>query len=382
VALPADTRDPRFANVEAEYRREKARWDSGEITKKQLDAILSSFVFEYAGRRWTIGAKYGEWFAREGGKWVGADPPTDGAAAAAATAPLPAQTASAPAAAPAAEPARVLPRAPAPSPPPPPPPRAAVQQPAQYPPQPRQAPPPQQRYYAQPPPQQPEREGIGRLLLLRLAGAAVSLALVAGIAWLAGAFDGDDGGGGQPAASDPAPQASPSPAEPATPDTGSPDSRSEDGGSDSGTTAPAPTGTGNYSTGAYTAEPPSDWTLAEDDVDKGGYRRTRWVSPDGSRSVLIDRAPGESTSPADKAAQVEAAVRDSTPGYERISFSETVVNGEPAFEWVFMDRGRQKVDLFLNRNGDGYAVLGTGAPDNFAVVNDVTRLLATSIEPR
>ena len=114
-----------------------------------------------------------------------------------------------------------------------------------------------------------------------------------------------------------------------------------------------------------------------EDEPQTTFRRTRFEH--GSQFVVIDRSPGKgNVDPADSAAGVESAT-SKTAGYEKISFEPTTIAGEPAFEWAFVLDGDRRVDYFLNRGGDGYAVYGGGGSDFDAVLED-TRAVAESLE--
>ncbi len=130
---------------------------------------------------------------------------------------------------------------------------------------------------------------------------------------------------------------------------------------------------------SYTAEYPSSWSIVEDDELKTTYSRTKFVSPDTSQSVLIDHSPGATQSPSESAATVERQTAK-TRGYQRLSFEETTINGNPAFEWTFKIGSARNIDIFLTAGGDAYAVLGEGS--DFATVVGYTRDVAGSITPR
>jgi hypothetical protein len=145
------------------------------------------------------------------------------------------------------------------------------------------------------------------------------------------------------------------------------------------TTAATATKYTGYRTAAYTAEYPAGWQITEDNVLKTTYSRTAFEAPDGSASVLIDRSPGKTSSPQSNAETVESQTRATTPGYQRLSFEPTTLNGNDAFEWTFQEGSTRKIDIFLVAGGDGYAVLGKGSP--FDSVIGMTRHVAGSITP-
>ena len=144
-----------------------------------------------------------------------------------------------------------------------------------------------------------------------------------------------------------------------------------------------PADTATYTSEAYRAEYPKGWEVAIDDQLQTNFHRTEFRSADG-QFVIVDRSPGKGgVDPADSAAEVERGTRGSA-GYERISFDETTIAGQPAFEWTFeidTETGHERrVDLFLNLGDDGYAVYGGGSSD-FDSVLTRTRAVAESLEP-
>jgi hypothetical protein len=204
----------------------------------------------------------------------------------------------------------------------------------------------------------PQRRGRG--LAIGVAAAVVGAALLAGGLFAAGVFDKDSG---KPAA------------ETTTVGSGSSDSGGS-GEGDKQVTSSSSDYTG-YSTVGYTAEYPADWRIGEDHVLKTTYSRTSFLADDGSE-VDIDHSPGQTTGPETSATKVEADTAK-TPGYKRLSFESTTLNGRDAFEWTFQVGSERKIDIFLTAGGDGFAVLGKG-PD-FQSVIGVTRHVAGSIQP-
>jgi tRNA A-37 threonylcarbamoyl transferase component Bud32 len=198
--------------------------------------------------------------------------------------------------------------------------------------------------------------------LLAVAGVLLAAVVVAGGLLAAGVFSNDE------------PKPKPKP-KPATVTTTTP---SDNGGGKEIETTPA-SDAGTYTASSYTAEYPAGWKVAEDDVPKTTYSRTKFVSPDKSQSVLIDHSPGADNPPSESAAAVEAATAK-TPGYTRLSFDATTINGADAFEWTFELGSTRKIDIFLTAGGDGYAVLGEGA--DFEKVIGYARDVAASIQPR
>jgi hypothetical protein len=203
-------------------------------------------------------------------------------------------------------------------------------------------------------------------VLAALAGAAL---LAAGL-FAAGVFKSD--APRKAAATESADQESPTATTPKT------DTNTEAGGGGKSEKTPVTDAVATYASASYGAQYPSDWTIAEDDVLKTTYSRTRFVSADGTQSVLIDHSPGADNPPSESAAGVEAQTAR-TAGYVRLSYEETTIAGRPAVEWTFKVGSERKIDIFLTAGGDGFAVLGTGA--DFATVIGIARDVAASIQP-
>jgi predicted Ser/Thr protein kinase len=218
-------------------------------------------------------------------------------------------------------------------------------------------------------PTAPVRRRRGTPAWVALAAGLVGAAVLAGVLFATGVLSGDDEPPPRPAAERGAAAGGSEPG--AEPDAG--------GDEEKAVTDVAPAGFTTYEAEGYTAEYPAEWRVGEDDVLKTTFRRTSFLSPDDSQSVLIDRSPGADASPSDSAAEVEAQTSQ-TAGYRRISFEPTTVNGRDAFEWVFELGADRRVDIFLAAGGDGYAVLGKGS--DFDRVLEVARRVAGSIEPR
>ena len=146
--------------------------------------------------------------------------------------------------------------------------------------------------------------------------------------------------------------------------------------------AAAPAFSGRYVGPYYAASYPAGWRISERDSSHGGYTETKFLSPDQSRSVVIDRNPGDTTDPFVKATRVEALVRR-LPGYQRNAFRTATINGSAAFEWAFVEHGRSapfRTDIFLRIGSNGYAVLAKG---NTAGQNTADAVgVAQSIAPK
>jgi hypothetical protein len=119
-----------------------------------------------------------------------------------------------------------------------------------------------------------------------------------------------------------------------------------------------------YRASGYSFAYPSGWQVSRGDQPITSYRETVLESANGGAKVNVDYSPGGSTDPASMASQVEAATRNTTPGYRRISFGATTVNGHAAFAWDFVvpDADPRRADLFVRAPGGDFALLAYG-PD-------------------
>lgn len=163
---------------------------------------------------------------------------------------------------------------------------------------------------------------------------------------------------------------------------GAPDTSSLPSQGGGGTsTAASTTGTQTYSGDAYSAQYPAVMTVGERDRSHGSYSESKFVKPDHSLAVVIDRSPGVNTDPATSARNVESGVK-SLPGYRPFSFNATTINGRPAFAWSFAEEGRPlpfRSVYYFNLAGDGYAVLAKGndGPEAAAVARQVAQSVRT-----
>jgi hypothetical protein len=149
--------------------------------------------------------------------------------------------------------------------------------------------------------------------------------------------------------------------------------------------APAGADLAPYSTATYRAQVPATWTVDEDYTRQSDGRHvSQWRSPDGS-TVLIDTSTGvPAGDPRASAVKLEPGVSGQS-GYRRLAFRRFTSAGDPAFEWRFRHgaSGTYRVDLFVYRGGDGFAVLGI-APSTRRLqrVRAVALAMTDSIAPR
>ena len=133
-----------------------------------------------------------------------------------------------------------------------------------------------------------------------------------------------------------------------------------------------------YRASGYSFAYPSRWQVAQSDRPVTSYRETVLQSADGAAKVNVDYSPGETTDPASKASKVEAPT-SSTPGYRRISFGPTTVNGHAAFAWDFIvaDADPRRADLFIRTPSGDFALLAHGL--DFSGAASAAHLIAGSL---
>jgi hypothetical protein len=139
-----------------------------------------------------------------------------------------------------------------------------------------------------------------------------------------------------------------------------------------------------YAASTYDVQAPAAWTVEQDDERQpDGRRVSKWRGRDGM-SVLVDTTPDFEGDVMESAVKLERA-QAARDGYRRLSFEPFTSAGDDAFEWSFRDgqTGSYKVDLFVFRGGDGFAVLGEAADEeDLDRVRDIALEMLDSIEPR
>jgi hypothetical protein len=133
-----------------------------------------------------------------------------------------------------------------------------------------------------------------------------------------------------------------------------------------------------YRTTGYSLAYPSSWHVSRRDQPVSSYRETVLESATGAAKVTLDYSPGETTAPASQAYRVEAAT-SRTPGYRRISFGPTTINGRAAFAWEFIvaDTDPRRADLFLTTPRGGIALLAYGL--DFGRAKSAARSIASAL---
>jgi hypothetical protein len=133
-----------------------------------------------------------------------------------------------------------------------------------------------------------------------------------------------------------------------------------------------------YRTTGYSLAYPSGWHVSRRDQPVSSYRETVLENATGGAKVALDYSPGETTGPASKASEVEAAT-SSTPGYRRISFGPTTINGRPAFAWEFIvaSSDPRRADLFISTPRGGVALLAYGL--DFVRAKSAARSIASAL---
>lgn len=130
-------------------------------------------------------------------------------------------------------------------------------------------------------------------------------------------------------------------------------------------------GFARYHTDGYDTVYPDRWRIAENDVVRTTYHRTKFISGDGDYFVLIDWTPGVNH-------LVEPQLSADT---------QVLVNGRRvqlgshrAREWRFVYQGQERVDYVFLDGGDQFAILAEG-PD-FPAIASVASRVASEITLR
>jgi hypothetical protein len=136
-----------------------------------------------------------------------------------------------------------------------------------------------------------------------------------------------------------------------------------------------------YATQSYSAQVPRSWNLVQD-YERQPRRRhvSKWVAPNGT-SVLIDTTSNASGDAAQSARSLEKDYRK-LGGYRRLTFRPLLSGSDDAFEWGYVDPSTQhrKVDVFVYRGGDGFAVLGeASSPSEYRHVQRLALAMTDSI---
>jgi hypothetical protein len=133
-----------------------------------------------------------------------------------------------------------------------------------------------------------------------------------------------------------------------------------------------------YRTAGYSLAYPGSWHVSRENQPVGSYRETVLESATGAAKVALDYSPGETIGPASKASEVEAAT-SRTPGYRRISFGPTTINGRAAYAWEFIvaNSDPRRADLFITRPSGGFALLAYGL--DFLRAKSVARSIASAL---
>jgi hypothetical protein len=133
-----------------------------------------------------------------------------------------------------------------------------------------------------------------------------------------------------------------------------------------------------YRTTGYSLAYPSSWHLSRRDQPVSSYRETLLESATGTAKVALDYSPGETIDPASKAFEVEAAT-SRTPGYRRLSFGPTTIDGRAAFAWEFMvaSSDPRRADLFVTTPSGGFALLAYGL--DFVRAKSAARSIASAL---
>jgi hypothetical protein len=132
-----------------------------------------------------------------------------------------------------------------------------------------------------------------------------------------------------------------------------------------------------YATRSYSLQVPSTWQTVSDDADQGAYRESKWQSPTGDGSLLVDYTVGFSGTPQSGAAEVRSSTSRSS-GYQELGWRSWA----GGWRWDFIVGGQRKMDVFFTACGTGYALLGTASPSRFSTLEPLFEQAARSLEPQ
>lgn len=127
---------------------------------------------------------------------------------------------------------------------------------------------------------------------------------------------------------------------------------------------------------AYGIDPPDGWIQDSDESDEGAFTESRWhESGDDDTFVKVNHTAGYSGTAAAGARSVRRLFLKRADYVEHRWESA----GEGQWLWEFSTDGTRKLDVFSSRCGDGYAVLGSTAEDEFDDYRDTFQAFADSL---
>lgn len=101
---------------------------------------------------------------------------------------------------------------------------------------------------------------------------------------------------------------------------------------------------------------PRGWQMTEGPVSYG--YRVEWNSPDGSMRFLVDSSyTGGTEDPCDYPRQADSSYRREKPGYQRIALEPLEHGGGQACLWEYRTGSNSTLDLFVEGERYGYAIL-------------------------
>lgn len=133
----------------------------------------------------------------------------------------------------------------------------------------------------------------------------------------------------------------------------------------------------SYAPGAYTVQVPATWQNTADDVDHGAYRESKWESPAGDGSFLVDYTVGFDGTSRGGATQVRAQTSRSA-GYQELRYGPW---DGGTWRWDFALSGQHKMDVFSVGCQTGYATLGASSTARFARLEPLFEQMARSLTP-
>ncbi|HEY5144888.1 MAG TPA: serine/threonine-protein kinase [Solirubrobacteraceae bacterium] len=137
----------------------------------------------------------------------------------------------------------------------------------------------------------------------------------------------------------------------------------------------------SYQTPAYRAQVPRSWKTVADDVDRGGYRESRWRAPyPGHAELAIVYRTGSGVPP-DRVATAARGRMAVDPTYSEVAFGPISLNGDIAQRWVYGVDGQARANWYLNPCGTSIAVYAGSRPSEFLRWAPTFRAVTASVQP-
>jgi serine/threonine-protein kinase len=136
-----------------------------------------------------------------------------------------------------------------------------------------------------------------------------------------------------------------------------------------------------YRTPGFTAQVPRGWRLVVDDVDRGGFRESRWIAPAPFRARLaITYRVGSPATPRGiaEAGRSRIAV---VPTYSEVAFGPIELNGDEAYRWIYGIAGQARAVWTLNPCGTAVTITAGTRPAELLRWSPTFRAVTASVRP-